>query len=184
MEIQRGLDDFTIDAGITYLDNEALSRVRIEPLYREHYVLITHDEGSFAGLESISWAQAANLPLCLLTPSMQNRRIIDMNFRAAGAQIHAAIETNSLVTLWSHIRFGHFSTVVPDTFLLLLQQQEGVIALPLVEPEVSHVLGLVVPDREPVPPLTREPLDVAKTIDLSARIKEHAAQPWLPAHTG
>jgi hypothetical protein len=31
--------------------------------------------------------------------------------RAAGAEIRAVIETNSLVTLWSHIRFGHGSTV-------------------------------------------------------------------------
>jgi hypothetical protein len=84
-----------------------------------------------------------------LTPSMQNRRIIDTNFRAAGVEISAAIETSSLVTLWSHIRFGHWSTVVPNTFLLLLRQQESVIALPLVASEVSHVLGLVVPDREP-----------------------------------
>jgi hypothetical protein len=85
--------------------------------------MITHDEGRFSGLESISWAQAGTLPLCLLTPSMQNRRIIDMNFRAAGVEISAAIETNSLVTLWSHIRFGHWSTVVPNTFLLLLRQR-------------------------------------------------------------
>ena len=41
IDIQRGLDDFTIDAGITYLDNEPLSHVRSVPLYREHYVLIT-----------------------------------------------------------------------------------------------------------------------------------------------
>lgn len=180
VEIQRGLDDFTIDAGITYLDNEPLSRVRTEPLFREHYVLITHDEGSFAGLEAIGWAQAGTLPLCLLTPSMQNRRIIDTNFRAAGVEISAAIETNSLVTLWSHIRFGHWSTVVPNTFLLLLRQQESVIALPLVAPEASHVLGLVVPDREPTPPLTRELLDVARTLDLGARIREHTARSWPP----
>jgi DNA-binding transcriptional LysR family regulator len=175
VEIQRGLDDFTIDAGITYLDNEPLSRVRTEPLFREHYVLITHDEGTFAGLDSISWAQAATLPLCLLTPSMQNRRIIDTNFRAAGAEIDATIETNSLITLWSHILFGHLSTVVPNTFLLLFRRQEGVIALPLVDPDASHVLGLVVPDREPIPPLPRELLEVAKSLDITAKITEHTA---------
>jgi DNA-binding transcriptional LysR family regulator len=180
VEIQRGLDDFTIDAGITYLDNEALSRVRTQPLVRERYVLVTHDEGIVVGLNSVSWAQAATLPLCLLTPAMQNRRIVDANFRAAGAEIQAAIETNSLITLWSHIRFGHWSTVVPNTFLLLMQQLEGVIALPLVAPEVTHVLGLVVPDREPIPPLARELLEVAKVLDLSARIEEHAAQWWPP----
>jgi hypothetical protein len=38
-----------------------------------------------------SWLAAATLPLCLLTPSMQNRRIIDALFREAGAEIQAVI---------------------------------------------------------------------------------------------
>jgi hypothetical protein len=109
---------------------------------------------------------------------MQNRRIIDLIFRAAGAEIRAVIETNSLVTLWSHIRFGHWSTVVPHTFLLLLQQQPGLTALPLVEPDASHVLGLVAPDREQESPLTRELFAVAHQVDLSAEIERHMAQSW------
>jgi DNA-binding transcriptional LysR family regulator len=72
-ELQRELDDFTIDVGLTYLDNEPLSRVRTVPLYRERYVLITHEASGFSGLKSISWAKAAALPLCLLIPAMQSR---------------------------------------------------------------------------------------------------------------
>jgi DNA-binding transcriptional LysR family regulator len=178
IEIQRGLDDFSLDAGISYLDNEPLIGVRTVPLYRERYVLITHHKGSFAGLKSISWHQAATLPLCLLTPAMQNRRIIDSIFRAAGAEIRAVIETNSLVTLWSHIRFGHWSTVVPHTFLLLLQRQSDVIALPLIEPDASHVLGMVVSDREPVAPLARELLAVAGQFDLPSQIEQQILQSW------
>jgi DNA-binding transcriptional LysR family regulator len=178
IEIQRGLDDFTIDVGVTYLDNEPLSRVRTQPLYREHYVLVTRDDGSCAGLKSITWAQAATLPLCLLVPAMQNRRIIDMNFRAAGAEISAVIETNSLVTLWSHVRFGRWSTVVPHTFLLLLRRQDGLMALPLQDPDASHVLGLVAPDRDPVSPLTRELLAVAQQLELSAEIEKYASESW------
>jgi DNA-binding transcriptional LysR family regulator len=178
IEIQRGLDDFSLDAGITYLDNEPLAGVRTEPLYRERYVLVTHEKSSFAGLKSISWVQAATLPLCLLTPSMQNRRIIDLNFRAVGADARAVIETNSLVTLWSHIRFGQWSSIVPHTFLLLLQQQGDIIALPLVEPDASHVLGIVTPDREPASPLTRELFAVARQFDLAGEIEQHIAQSW------
>jgi DNA-binding transcriptional LysR family regulator len=111
IDIQRELDDFTIDVGLTYLDNDPLSRVRTVPLYRERYALITHEASGFSRLESISWAKAATLPLCLLTPSMQNRRIIDTQFRAAGAQVNAVMETNSLVTLWTHLVFGQWSTV-------------------------------------------------------------------------
>jgi hypothetical protein len=70
--------------GVTYLDNDPLTCVHTVPLYRERYVLITRNAARIAGLKSISWAMAATLPLCLLTPSMQNRRIIDMQFQAAG----------------------------------------------------------------------------------------------------
>jgi DNA-binding transcriptional LysR family regulator len=67
----------------------------------------------FGGRPAVGWAEAATLPLCLLTPDMQNRRILDMHFHEAGAEIHASVETNSLLTLWSHLRFGHWSSVVP-----------------------------------------------------------------------
>ncbi len=52
IEIQRELDDFTIDVGLTYLDNDPLSRVRTVPLYRERYVLVTHEASGFSGLKS------------------------------------------------------------------------------------------------------------------------------------
>jgi DNA-binding transcriptional LysR family regulator len=171
VEIQRGLDDFSIDVGITYLDNEPLSRVRTLPLYRERYVLVTRKASGIADSDSISWAKAATLPLCLLTPAMQNRRIIDAQFLAAGATANAVIETNSLVTLWSHIRYGPWSTIVPQTFLLLLAEQRELISMPLVEPDAVHSLGLVASDREPLATLPRALLDFAETLDLSAEIE-------------
>jgi len=41
MEIQRGLDDFDLEAGISYIDNEPLKNVRHVPLYDENYVLVS-----------------------------------------------------------------------------------------------------------------------------------------------
>jgi DNA-binding transcriptional LysR family regulator len=171
IDIQRELDDFTIDVGLTYLDNDPLSRVRTVPLYRERYVLITHESSGFSELKYVSWAKAATLPLCLLTPSMQNRRIIDAQFHAAGAQVNAVMETNSLVTLWTHLLFGQWSTVVPQTFLLLFERMRGLVSIPLVEPETFHTLGLVAADREPLTPLTRALLDFARGMDLTAEIE-------------
>ena len=176
-EIQRGLDDFTVDVGVTYLDNDPLSRVRTVPLYRERYVLITRSGAAIAGLKSISWAMAATLPLCLLTPSMQNRRIIDTQFAAAGATVKAVIETNSLVTLWSHIRFGTWCTIVPQTFLLLLEQNHHLTSIPLVEPESFHMLGLAASDRDPIAPLSRAFLEFAQTLNLSGEIERRIAAP-------
>ena len=101
---------------------------------------------------------------------MQNRRILDMHFHQAGAEIHAAVETNSLVTLWSHLRFGHWSSVVPHTFLLLLAERDGLAAIPLIEPDASHLIGLVASDRDPLPPVAHALLNIARHLEIAATI--------------
>jgi len=177
-EIQRGLDEFVIDIGVTYLDNEPLARVRTTELYRERYVLITQADEPLGSRESITWAEAARLPLCLLTSSMQNRRILDSYFQQAGTEVQAVMETNSLVTLWSHLRFGQWSSVVPHTFLLLLGQPEHLVALPLVDPVGSHTVGLVASSRDPLTPMTRALIAFAEEVDLGADIEQRVAGSW------
>lgn len=181
VEIQRGMDDISLDVGVTYLDNEPLARVRRLRLYTERYVLLTSARGHWKDRETISWAEAATHPLCLLTPDMQNRRILDMHFREAGATVQAAIETNSMITLWSHLRFGRWSTVVPHTFRLLLGGMDGLSALSLVEPDASHTVGLVASEREPLPPVTRAFLDLAKKLDLNQEIARQFDQMIFPS---
>ncbi|WP_213804685.1 LysR family transcriptional regulator [Granulicella sp. dw_53] len=170
IEIQRGLDDFSLDIGVTYLDNEPLVRVRRLQLYIERYVLLARESEHLKNRETISWSEAAAYPLCLLTSDMQNRRILDMHFREAGTEVHAVIETNSLITLWSHLRFGDWATVVPHSFLPLLGEMNGLRVLPLVEPNAAHAVGLVASDRDPLPPVARAFLDVAKQFDLRREI--------------
>jgi hypothetical protein len=46
------------------------------------------------------------------------------------------------------------------------------------EPESSHMLGIVVPDREPESPLTRELLAVATQLDIGAEIAKYTLQSW------
>src|SRR5580698_6990652 len=53
IEIQRGLDDFSLDIGITYLDNEPLVRVRRLQLYMERYVLLTRQSEPLQDRETI-----------------------------------------------------------------------------------------------------------------------------------
>ena len=172
IDIQRGLDDFSLDIGLTYLDNEPLSRVQTLPLYLERYVLLTHRDSALGGQEHVSWMQAATQPMCLLTPDMQNRRILDMHFHEAAAEVHAVVETNSMITLWSHIRFGALSTVVPESFLLLLDNMDGLAAITLTEPSAAHLIGLVASDHEPLPSVAKALLQVARTLDLQATIEK------------
>ena len=46
--------------------------------------IVTPADGPFRGRTDVTWREAADAPLCLLTPDMQNRRIIDQLLRAAG----------------------------------------------------------------------------------------------------
>ena len=85
IEVLDELENLEIDAGVTYLDNEPLGRVTAVPLYRERYRLLTSADAPLGNRKSVTWAEVASVPLCLLTPNMQNRRIIDGLLRGAGA---------------------------------------------------------------------------------------------------
>jgi DNA-binding transcriptional LysR family regulator len=115
-QIQRALDNFEIDIGVTYLDNEPLANVQTLPFYRERYVLVTPSDSAVGRHRKISWAEAAELPLSLLTPDMQNRRILNDLFRQVSAKPHTVIETNSVATLWAHLRQGGGRASCPKHF--------------------------------------------------------------------
>ena len=79
------LENLEVDAGLTYIDNEPLGRMRAVPLYLEQYRLLTSADSPLGERDKVTWAEVAQIPLCLLTPDMQNRRIIDSLLHAAGA---------------------------------------------------------------------------------------------------
>ena len=167
VDIQSGLDEFRLEAGITYLDDEPLSHVRAIPLYREQYLLITPAGGPLADASRVTWRDAASLPLCLLTPDMQNRRILNSHFAEAGVEARPALETNSVFTLCTLVRSGYWSSVLPYGFLPLLSGTEGVAILSLEGPPAAHTVGLVVSDRDPLPPTATALLDVLDGLDWS-----------------
>jgi DNA-binding transcriptional LysR family regulator len=154
-DIQRGIDEFELDAGVTYLDNEPLFHVRARPIYFEEYVFLTPAEGPYAELKSISWRLAAEAPLCLLTPDMQNRRIVDGVFRSAGATPKPSVETNSIFNLVSHPSSGQWSSVVPRQLLQFFGIPANTRALPLTDPVARRSIGYIMADREPPSPLAR-----------------------------
>lgn len=160
--IERDLENFEIDAGVTYLDNEPLSGVAMQPLFSERYYLLTRKTPEFLGRNEISWAEAAQLPLCLLTPDMQNRRIADAAFRMAGVETAPVIETNSIINIFTMVRLGPWASVAPSALLTLFPLGEDLMALPLALPDVNYVVGLVIADRNPLAPLARALSDVAQ----------------------
>ena len=155
IEILSDLDNLEIDAGITYLDNEPLGRVTAVPLYRERYRLLVAIDAPLADRESVSWAEVAQVPLCLLTPDMQNRRILERLLRETGVEPNITLESDSMVLLYSHVRTGRWASVMPARLAASLGLTESNVlrAVPIVSPEASHTVGLVAPAREPMTPL-------------------------------
>jgi DNA-binding transcriptional LysR family regulator len=178
IQIEAGLENFEIDVGVTYLDNEPLRHVRSLPLYQEDYILLMPAGQAPPSRRTIRWVEAAELPLCLLTPTMQNRRIIDGIFRSVGCSPRAAVETDSIINLCSHVRGGFWSSVMPRALLHLFGVPAGTRALRLVEPEATRTMGLVMTDRDPPSPLARGLFDTARMLDLDAELQ---ATPLHPA---
>lgn len=164
IEILALMENIEIDAGITYLDNEPLGRLRTVPLYREQYRLLTAADGELGDRDTVSWAELGRIPLCLLTPDMQNRRIIDRFLRLAGQEPAPTLESDSMIALFSHVRTGQWSSVMPAKVAETLGLADTVRAIPIVGSEVSPTIGLVVPQREPMTPLTAALVTEARRI--------------------
>jgi DNA-binding transcriptional LysR family regulator len=146
------LENLEVDAGLTYIDNEPLGRMRAVPLYLEQYRLLTSADSPLGERDQVTWAEVGRIPLCLLTPDMQNRRIIDSLLHAAGSRPEPTLESNSMIVLFSHVRTGRWASVMPEKLADTLGLTEKLRSIPIVEPEAVHQIGLVVPPREPMTP--------------------------------
>jgi DNA-binding transcriptional LysR family regulator len=162
--IQSAIDNFDIDVGLTYLDNEPLERVISKPLYSETYVLLTRADSALAARDEIGWREAAALNLCLLTPDMQNRRIIDGIFRSVGKAPVPVMETNSIFNLCTHAAVPGLMSIVPSQLARFFGIPAGLKSLRLVEPSASRSVGLIIADRQPQSPLAQSLIAIAEPI--------------------
>lgn len=169
------LENLEVDAGLTYVDNEPLGRVNTIPLYREEYRLLTSSAGELGNRDQVTWAEVGKVPLCLLTADMQNRRIIDGLLREAGAAPSPTLESDSIIVLFAHVRTGKWASIMPAKLAESLGLTENVRSIPIVEPAASHLIGLVVPDRQPTTPLIKALMTEAR--QLAAVLGQPSLQP-------
>jgi DNA-binding transcriptional LysR family regulator len=163
-DILNRLRRFELDAGVVYVESAQAAGFGVIPVWRERHVLLTGADGRFAGRENVSWAEAASVPLCLLTPDMQNRKTIDAVFEKVGAGIAPMLETNSIISILAHVGSGHWSSIVPRSVLDQVGTPPRVIAIELVEPSVDWATGLVTLAREPQAPMVAALIAEAKAL--------------------
>jgi len=169
-DIVARLADFELDVGMTYVDGEPLGPVRTVPLYREQYLLLTPAGSALAGRSRVGWAELAGVPLALLSPVMQNRRILERNLVAAGVEVAPVIEADTVSVLYGHVATGRFSSIVAHAWLHLFGVPEGMRIVPLDEPAETHTIGMVLADRQPGSMLARAFLEVLGEVDLPGQL--------------
>ena len=169
-DIVHRLGEFELDLGMTYVDGEPLGAARVLPLYRERYFLLTPNENEFAARDSITWAEAASIPLCLLSPAMENRRILDRNFADAGVTVTPVVETDNIDAIYAHVDTMRLSSVIVHAWLRMFGVPDGTRLVPLQRPQRSYQVGLVLADRDPVPMLARAVLDIARLVDVPGEL--------------
>jgi len=163
-DILHRLAHFEVDAGIIYLPHQGDLPLVTQPLWVEDHVLLTPRGGPLDGRESIAWAEAADLPLCLLTPDMLNRRTLDATFASVGTRARPTLETNSIVSLLAHVCSGAWSTIIPRSVLEQIGTPGEARVLPLVAPSLAWTTGLATLLQDPPKPLIAALREVAAAL--------------------
>jgi DNA-binding transcriptional LysR family regulator len=152
-----------IDVGITYLTNEPIGDVVSIPLFREQFLFMTTPDGPFGYADRVTWQEASDAPLCLFARDLQNRRIIDSILRQIGAEPKPLMETDSVAALVAYVRLGTTASIMPTSAMESVDLNDTLRTIPIVEPQVSHTIGLVVSDRFPIQPAVAALMDEART---------------------
>jgi DNA-binding transcriptional LysR family regulator len=191
-EIENGLEKLSLDLGLGYTDRlhtqqtPKPSRLRSLAQYNEHYFLVRKLATTKSSKElknpkeqarlqigsKISWKQASALPLCLLTPDMHNRTIVDAAFAEAGVTVQAIIETNSLLSLALTVVAGEVCSILPGAMLDTVRGYTELEALPLHSPVVSTPIGFMMPQSL----RTSHTQQAAVALSQDAAWLKHAAQ--------
>ena len=116
------------------------------------------------------WAEVRDLPLCLPTPDMQNRRILNRMLGPASSEPgQYKLESDSVIALLTHVQHGGWATIVSERVAETVAGREPFRAIPLIEPDAAFQVGLVAPDREPMPPLLNALMQVAERLAESGK---------------
>lgn len=147
-EIEAGLDTLALDLGLGYSGRPEVKarRLQVWPQYDEHCYVLRHrgaGDAPFSFGPPIHWAEAATLPLALLTPEMHFRALIDAAFAAIGARPQVAMETNSVLALLMAVQQPALAAVLPGALVSVARGQPGLQARPLKAPVLRTPVGLL-----------------------------------------
>jgi DNA-binding transcriptional LysR family regulator len=141
-ELSRQLLEFELDAAIAHFASEDGQCLQVTPLYEEKYVLLAPADHIVPQRDVMTWAEAAELPLALLTADMRIRQVIDNAFAEASLSVTPQAESDSVASLYAHVGLGTCASIVPHTWLRAMPVVDRTRAVRLVEPDVRAQISV------------------------------------------
>jgi DNA-binding transcriptional LysR family regulator len=150
-QIEIRINDYTLDAGLTYV--QEADQEHTETLYNENYVLIVPAHMAPRSAGQARWSEAAELPLCLLTPDMRNRQFVNQIFQSISVEPNIVMEANGFTALLAQVSSGNAATIAPKGVAGTYLSLQSAIQLDLVEPFRTQAIGLTIRKQSPEPPI-------------------------------
>ncbi|MEV4420994.1 LysR substrate-binding domain-containing protein [Patulibacter sp. NPDC049589] len=160
-----GLRARELDAGLAYVE-DPVAGLRVQRLYRERLMLVGRGP---ATADDVPWSALAHEPLCLLTPEMQHRRVVDAALAQAGVTVRPRVEADTFGALLDLVADG-WSTVLGRPWLSGRPLPDGVRAVPLVRPVVAPWVGLLTLDGPVATPMVAALRASLRGVDVAARL--------------
>jgi DNA-binding transcriptional LysR family regulator len=172
-DLERDFRNFDVDVGVSYLDAVEQPGLRPYLLYDESYYLLVPDGHELSDRRTIDWREVGELPLCMLAPTLQNRVVLNRIFERVGVAPQVVIETDCSLGLFAHMRSNKWLTVVPHSYFYLLGDWGFIRSIPIVNPVVTSAIGLLIQERNPIPPVVQAFLDVAEEASVGQHLDRY-----------
>src|ERR1700758_1081503 len=154
-ELYRRLREFDLDAAIVHITPDDAQDLDLVPLYEEHYVLLSSADMLLSGASTMTWPEAAQLPLALLSADMRDRQIIDEAFAGHGITVTPQVETDSVASLLAQVAAGNWACIVPHTWLWASPLGAEIRAVEMVDPVLKAEIALATNSAGPGSPVAR-----------------------------
>ncbi|HEX7659955.1 MAG TPA: LysR family transcriptional regulator [Pseudonocardiaceae bacterium] len=172
-EILSKISQFELDAGIVHIDSDDVPPgFEVVPLYREKYVLIASRSLVPNYETEISWAEAAELPMCMFSGAMFSRRIINDALEAHNVHFTPQIETDSMASIYSLALTGRWASIVPHPWMHAFAHRLDLRTLIVCDPIVSTGVALVTLSGHPGGIMANALNDIARQLTLEVRFAQ------------
>jgi len=177
-DILHRLKSNELHLGLAYAEGCDDAMFESTVLYTERFVLVSSNSAGLPTKASYSWAEAARLPLCLFNHEMQNRKIVDAAFQAAGVTPNVVVETNTLSVLYEAVRNGEICSIAPVSALPEYFLASGISIRPI-EPQQISAMSLLRLRQDNQPAVLHAAWELTAHLDLQTRL-DHVLFAALP----